>query len=182
MIDFIPSWLDLTMTVAVAGLSLSLVNSYFAWRRGRLAAEQEKRRILRLDTSLIHSFYQNDEKTGDRSYAFQLTVRNPSDSNNAISEVDLAITYLTTERIQMTVKIRANEPNSSSFVHGQQNLLEIPNPVTAHNTISGWLRFRIPAAVISGNEIESYKLILRDTHGDTTGVVPILVQEYRDET
>ena len=134
-----------------------------------------------LGITLIHCFYKSDKMTGDQFYAFQLTVRNPSDSNNAISEADLAITYLTKDRIQMVAKIRANELNSSSFVHGDYNLINVPISISANDTVSGWLQFHIPEVMLSGNEIESLQIILRDTHGDTTSVEPIVVPEYCDE-
>ena len=181
MIEAIISWLDLTKAIAITALMLSIVNTYLAWRRGRLADEQEKRKTLGLNITLIHSFYKNDEMTGDQFYAFQLTVRNPSDSSNAISEADLAITYLTKDRIQMIAKIRANENNSYSFVHGNYNLLNIPKSISAHDTISGWIQFHIPEVMLSGNEIESLQVTLRDTHGDTTSIEPIVVPEYCDE-
>ena len=137
--------------------------------------------MLGLNVTLIHSFFKNDDVTDDQFYAFQLTVRNPSDSNNTISEADLAITYLTKDRIQMTTKIRANVQETFSFVHGNYNLLNVPESIPAHDTISGWLQFHIPEVILSGNEIESLQLILRDTHGDTTSIEPIVVPEYCDE-
>ena len=146
-----------------------------------MAVKQEKRRNLRLDTTLIHCFYKTDDETAERLYAFQLTVRNPSDSNNAISEADLVITYLTEDRIQMTTKVRADVANSSSFVHGENNLLNVPKFISAHDTISGWLHFFVSEVIILGNEITSHEIILCDTHGDTTSVEPIMVQEYFDE-
>ena len=50
----------------------------------------------------MHCFYNSDENSGDRFYEFQLMVRNPSDSNNAISQADLKITYITNERMTLT--------------------------------------------------------------------------------
>ena len=129
----------------------------------------------------MHCFYNSDETTGDRFYEFQLMVRNPSDGNNAISEADLKITYITKERIAMTAKIRANETNSPSFVYGETNFLEVPKSISARDTIAGWLRFHIPKLIFSENEIESHEILIRDTNGHTTSIVPVLVQEYRDE-
>ena len=114
-------------------------------------------------------------------YAFLVTVRNPSDSNNAISEADLAVTYLTKERVQLTVKLRADETAQFDPVQGKASELRIPVSIPAHDTVSGWLYFRMPPAMAADITIESYSLILTDTHGKASEVVPILIQEYRDE-
>lgn len=182
MISSFIAWFDLTKAIAIAGLCIALISSYFTWQNRRLAVEQEKRRAPHLLPSLVHGFFKNDESDGGRVYAFLLTVRNPSDSNNAISEADLAITYLTQDRVQLTVKLRANESKAVNFVKGQGEALTVPVSIPAHNTVSGWLHFHMPAPMLVGMEIEAYRLILTDTHRETTDVAPILVQEYRDET
>ena len=110
MIESIISWIDLTRAVAFSALILSIVNTCFSWKRGRLLHEQEKRKTLQLDATLMHCFYNSDEATGDRFYEFQLMVRNPSDGNNAISEADLKISYITKERIAMTAKSEQMKP------------------------------------------------------------------------
>ena len=181
MIESIISWIDLTRAVAFSALILSIVNTCFSWRRGRLLHEQEKRKTLRLDATLMHCFYNSDENTGDRFYEFQLMVRNPSDSNNAISQADLKITYITNERMTLTAIIRTNEFKSPSFVYGETSFLEVPKSISARDTIAGWLRFHIPKLIFLDNEIESHEILIRDTNGYTTSLVPILVQEYRDE-
>ena len=173
---------DLTTIIAVAGFCISIANSYWNWEGRRLAREQEKRRLPQLVPFLINGYFQNKTNDGGRDYAFLVTIRNPTDSNNAIAEVDLSITYLTTDRIQMTMKIKANEPLVTNFVKGQDERLPVPSSVSAHNTISGWILFHLPAPMLGGMDIESYRLIFTDTHREAASVVPILVQEYRDET
>jgi hypothetical protein len=175
-------WFDFTKTVAVAGFCISIFNLYFAWQSRRLAHEQERRRLPRLVVSLINGYFQDNRDAGGRAYAFQVIVTNPSDSNNAIAEADLSITYLTTDRTQMTVKVRANQSLALIFVKGQDKTLALPASISAHSAISGWLRFHVPAALLKGISIESYRLIFIDPHREETSVAPILVQEYRDET
>lgn len=175
-------WSDVATIVAFLALGLSIVNTYFSWRRGRLDASLEKRRLRRLEATLIHSYYKIHQDTGDRNYVFQLTVRNPSDSDNAVSEADLAITYITEDGIEMTSRVRSIELNTKNNYHGDLNFLPIPVSVSAHDTISGWFQFTVPVEMIKKVRIECYEIILRDTHHDTLTLSPILVQEYRDET
>lgn len=175
-------WFDLTRTIAVAGFGISILSLYFTWQGRKLAREQERRRLPRLVPSLINGYFQNDKSGGGRVYAFLVGVTNPTDSNNAIVEADLAITYLTAERLQMTIKVRANGELALNFVKGQDTTLTIPASISAHNAISGWVRFHVPAPMLAGIDIESYRLIFSDPHGEKASVTPILVQEYRDET
>lgn len=175
-------WFDFTKTVAVAAFLISIFNLYFNWQSRRLARAQERRRLPRLVPSLINGYFQNDRDAGGRAYVFHVIVMNPTDSNNAIAEADLAITYLTADRAQMTIKIRANESPALNFVKGQDTNLSVPASISAHNAVSGWLRFHVPAALLTQMAIESYRLIFTDPHREEASVAPILVQEYRDET
>lgn len=176
-------WFDLTRTVALAGFWISIFNLYLAWQSRRLAREQEHRRLPRLVPSLINGYFQDNKDVGGRSYAFHVTVVNPMDNNNAIVEADLAITYLTPERIQMTVKFRVNgESPTLNFVKGQDTTLAVPVSISAHSAVSGWLRFQVPASLLADVTIESYRLIFTDPHREEASVAPILIQEYRDET
>lgn len=181
MIDSFINWLDFTKSIALAGLLIALVNSYFTWQNRRLVLRQELRRVPRLLPSLVHGFYQLD-KVGGKIYAFHVTVRNQSDNSNAISEVDLAISYLTKHRVQMIVRFRANDPRAVNFVKGQGETLSIPASISAHHTVSGWLRFYMPASMLDEIEIETHRLIFTDTHLETASITPNLLREYRDET
>jgi hypothetical protein len=182
MLQSVIGWFDLTKSLAVAGICISLASLYFTWQNRRLALAQESRRLPRLIPTLVHRYYQDGKDDRGRVYAFHVTVANPTDSNNAIATAELSITYLTADRVQLTMKLRANEPAAKSFVKDQEEALVVPTAVTAHNAVSGWLRFHVPAAMLANRDIEGYRLTLTDTHGEAANVVPILVQEYRDET
>jgi hypothetical protein len=182
MLQSIIRWFDLTKMLAVAAFCVSLASLYFTWQNRRLVLAQERRRLPRLIPTLVHGYYQDGEGDRGRVYAFHLTVTNPTDSNNAVATAELSITYLTADRVQMTMKLRANEPTAKSFVRDQEEALAIPTAISAHNAASGWLRFHVPAAMLANRDIEAYRLTLTDPHGETANVVPILVREYRDET
>ena len=182
MLQSIIGWFDLTKTLAVAGFCTSLVSLYFTFLNRRLAITQEKRRLPRLISTLVHGYYQDSKDNRGRVYAFHITVTNPTDSNNAIAEAELSITYLTADRVQMTMKLRANEPAAKSFVQDKEQVLAIPTAILAHNAVSGWLWFHVPTAMLANRDIETYRLTFTDPHGEIVNVDPILVQEYRDET
>jgi hypothetical protein len=182
MLQSIIGWFDFAKTVAIAGFCISLVSLYFTWQNRRLTLAQDKRRLPRLIPTLVHGYYQDGSSDRGRFYAFRITVANPTDNNNAIVATELSITYLTADRVQMTMKLKANEPAAKSFVRDQESALTIPTTIPAHNAVSGWLRFHVPPAMLANRNIEAYRLTFTDPHGETANVAPILVQEYRDET
>jgi hypothetical protein len=182
IIQAIIGWFDLTKALAVAGLCISLASLCLTWQNRRLTLAQERRRIPRLIPTLVHGYYQDGGGDRGRVYAFHVTITNPTDSNNAIATTELSISYLTPDRVQMTMKLAANEPTARPFVKDQEEVLVIPIAIAAHSAVSGWLRFHVPAAMLINREIEAYRLTLTDPHGETANVVPVLVREYRDET
>ena len=181
MLQSVVNWFDLTKALAVASFCIAITNSYFTWQNRRLALAQESRRLPRLIPNLIDGYYQEREDDGGRVYAFRVTVANPTDTNNAIARAELSIAYLTVDQLQMTMKLGANESAAKYSVKNQEQALAVPTTISAHNAVSGWLRFHVPAAMMVNRDIEAYRLTLTDTHGETASVVPILVQEYRDE-
>jgi hypothetical protein len=182
MLRSVFEWFDLTRSIAIAGFFTSILSLYFTWLNRQLSLAQEKRRLPRLIASLVHGYFQNRPDTSGRVYAFRVTISNPTDNNNAIAEAELSITYLTVDRTQMTMKIRANETLAQSFVRDQEQTLTVPVTIAAHSAVSGWLRFHLPAPMLADRVLESHHLVLTDPHGEITSVSPILVQEYRDET
>jgi hypothetical protein len=61
MLESIIGWFDLTKTLAVAGICISLVSLYITWQNRRLALAQEKRRLPRLIPTLVHGYYQDGQ-------------------------------------------------------------------------------------------------------------------------
>lgn len=179
----IAEWFDLKGILALAGFLISLISLYFTWQNRKLAVTQEKRRAPLLVPALINGYFRPSNADGGRLYALHVTVSNPTDTNNAISNAELAITYLTSQRLELTVRLKASVSKAASFVFGQENLsLPIPFSISAHNVASGWLSFHLPAAIFETAQIESYRLILTDTHQQRSEITPNLMQEYRDET
>lgn len=182
----IPESLDFTKTIAIvslcvsiAGFSVTLLNSYFTWQNRKLALRQEQRKVPSLVCSLIHGF----QKTGEigRSFSIHVLIRNPSDINNAVANAELLIEYLTERGILMTVKLQSVREMPDEFVRGQSDSVTIPAKIGSHEAISGWLHFFAPDELLKGRSIESYSLVLTDTHDQRTDISTNLIQEYRDE-
>lgn len=180
-LQLVLEWFDLAKALATASFCISAASLYFTWQNRRLVLAQERRRLPRLKPALLDGYYRELGSDGGRAYAFRVTITNPTDSNNAIAAVDLSITYSTADRVQMTMKLRANEPATKSVGKETEDALTVPMAIPAHGAASGWLRFHIPAAMLVKRDIEAYRLTFADSQDEIFDLVPILVREDRNE-
>lgn len=116
-------------------------------------------------------------------YAFLLSISNPSDSNNALAKVELHITYETPAHTFVTAQILSSQTRGDAFaeLHNFQ-LLSAPARLDAHQTLTGWILFRVSDAILNGAVVDSYSIVLFDSHQIKTSVEPIMVQEYIRDT
>lgn len=169
-----PIWTDCAVAVtAIIAILLSAFSLYYARASLALAQEQDRRREPKLVPELLRGDYTTDPGTGSRTYHIQLSVRNPSDSDNALARVEFRLTYLVNSDAEMTVRFQPSEGDSGEH-------LAIPLRIAAHETVAGWCHFHVAAKTISGNTIEKYEVELSDTHGQMISVALFLLSERRD--
>lgn len=180
MFESVLGWFDLSRILSIVGVFIALTSLFISWQNRALTLKQESRRQPRLLPTLLQAFYKSEGEGTGRTYALEITVANPTDNNNAIAGAELSISYRKTDGVQMTMKLRANEPKVTKFVEGQGEMLSVPAPVNAHGAASGWLYFHVPSAMLAGRDIDTYRLALTDPHGEIVGLVPILIQEFRN--
>jgi hypothetical protein len=174
-----PLWTDKTNTLfAALAFTVSLVSLYFSLTAKRLADRQEGRRNPRLVPSNGQAFVKIASDSGDRVYAFHISVSNPTDSDNAISAIDLSLTYISPTQTIMTVKLRAQKDDSINFLPSAGTHLSSPTRIAAHDTISGWCYFKVEGAMIAERAIDKYEIVLTDSHQVRSTIEPILVQEF----
>jgi hypothetical protein len=166
--------------VALVVSALSLSNSY---RALHIARTQEERKKPLLVVELLNSHVDFRSEEGVRTYAFELSLRNPSDSDNSVGGAELRITYATSTNARLTVQLPASFTRGIAF-SGVSNFrfLSTPLRLDAHQTLRGWFVFRVPNEVLGEGRIEEYSVVLIDSHGIETAVQAIMVREYRDET
>lgn len=174
-------WTDTVVAVtSVAALAISFWSLFYARAAKNLADRQELRRVPKLVPALGQSFVHSRPATRDRVYAFYVSVRNPTDTDNSVSSVDLHVTYIGDESAITTVKIRSEKGDADKFLHESAILFAPPLRVAAHNTVAGWCYFKIANALLAGRAIERLELIVTDSHQEQARVEPILIQEYQD--
>jgi len=169
---------DVTSNILAGfALLLSCVSLYFSWRAQQSVDRQEGRRKLRIRPSLLNGYFEKKPEGHGRVYAFFLSISNPSDADNAVAAVDMHLSYLTTTRVLMTVKLASNNEYAPTEIRSSGAPLTIPARVAAHDTISGWCYFPIEGSLLEGVQVEGYKIVLTDSHQLESSVEPIIVQE-----
>ena len=176
----VSSFTDFPGIIASAALAVSLTAVLIAQGRWRIETDREARQQLGLEPTLVDSFYETDGASQHRVYAFQLTVRNRSDRRNAVAEAELTISRTTPMETEVPAMLPTVRPGETAPVYGEGASIPIPAAFPAHDTISGWLLFRVPRTILKGAKIEGYWISLRNTARDETQLEPIFVREYQD--
>lgn len=114
---------------------------------------------------------------------FSISVSNPTDTNNSVSMIELQISYTTAEPAEgycMAVKVPHHAPLAARFGQGA-DALEPPARVDAHQTIAGAALFEVKDALIGSGSIDSYSILVTDSHGHVSRVEQAIVRELADE-
>jgi hypothetical protein len=177
------TWVDMaSLAIPLLALSVSVLSLFVSYRAFRLSSKQEERKRPLLVPSLLNAYVQFCEEEKVRVYAFQLSISNPSDSNNAIANLDLQITYGTPAQAEVTVRLPSSPSRGKAFAALPKfHSLSPPVRLDAHQTVIGWATFLAPEAIIRNAKIEGYTVALFDSHGVEASVESIMVQEYVNE-
>lgn len=156
-----------TAIAAVIALVLSIFSIHYARASLSLAKEQDRRRLPKLTSGFLQGYYTAD-RTGNRVYRIEISVSNPSDSDNALARAELRLTYRLQDGTEMTARL------SQAGSDGQ---LRLPMRIAAHEAVAGWCHFQVPPAIVAGNMIDQYVVELTDTHDQITSVTPLILSE-----
>jgi hypothetical protein len=168
----------LAVGVPIVALVISLASLSFSRRAIQLSERQEKRKqpllVLELDDSYFEVL-----QGGRRIYSFHLSVKNPSDSDNAIARVDMHLRYVLDSGISITAKLPAVELGDKADT---RKCLVAPLRVSAHDTVLGWCDFIVEPGVLNGHQIEAYQIVVSDSQDAAATIEPLVVQMKQNET
>lgn len=163
------NWPDIaTAIAAVIALVLSIFSIYYARASLSLSKEQDRRRHPRLTSRFLQGYYTADTTGGARVYRIEISVNNQSDSDNALVQAELRLTYRLNDGTEMTARLRQM---------GGDGQLRLPMRISAHEAVAGWCHFRVPSAIVTGNMIDQYVVELTDTHDQMASVTPLILSE-----
>ena len=175
-------WVAVLSAVAAWVAALFACSSARTSKRSlQLAELQERKRRPKLVPYLSEAYYMPASLDKDTIYAFSLSISNPSDIDNAIAFLELQVTYSIQVGTKMTSKVSHDPTLSINFSDSKPTHFSVPERIDAHQTIAGWAFFKIDKTLITGFDINSYKLIIIDSHDVESHLEPILVREFVDE-
>jgi hypothetical protein len=170
-------WTDIVVAVMAVAAFIVAVGSFRVSSRAlRLSEQQEQRKQPRLVPRLLDSHFESLTE-GGRVYSFSLSVGNPTDSDNAIAQIEMHLRYLIDGDVSMTVKL---PPSVAICVSASDHpRLITPSRIAAHDTASGWCDFVLKPSFLSGRTIDGYQIVLTDSHQAETSVDALVVSEKR---
>jgi hypothetical protein len=174
------NWINVAgLAIALIALTVSFCSFLVSLKAFRLSQKQEARKKPILVPSILNSYVQYLEIEKARVYAFLLSISNPSDSNNALAKAELHITYETSAQALVTAQIPSSLTIGEAYAELQDfSLLSMPTRLDAHQTLTGWIVFRVVEEILSDAIVDGYKVALFDSHQTQTDVEPIMIQEY----
>jgi hypothetical protein len=176
------TWTDLAnVGAAWSALLISLLSLRLSIKAQNLAEQNEQRRKPTLKLYIFDCFFMRDPGATRQIYAFDLSISNPSDIDNSIAKIELSVLYRTRSGASVTVRIPAAFAHSEQLALAPENTLCVPSRIDAHQTIKGWSAFNLDDVIFENVLIESFSLIITDSHDLETSITPIAVQERNDE-
>jgi hypothetical protein len=147
----------------------------------RISEQQEARRKPLVVAYLQDGYIAAGIEPGSRVYAILVSLSNRSDSNNAITQTILLLTYAKESGTQLTVKVDPEMEVPKAFTDKSVNHLRVPIRIDAHQAVSGWCFFAVDDAILEGAHIDRTQLAFIDTHGNETTVEPLIIREYGND-
>jgi hypothetical protein len=185
----LPLLRDPRFWISVGSLAVAALAAFNSWRARLFAARalsiseaQEQRRRPQL------GIYQADgyrrHLPNRQLFGFLVSVSNPTDTNNSVVQAELQVTYPLDGGIEAICRVPHNRglaETGSGPSERAANVFSFPARIDAHQTVAGWLMFSIDHTLIKGRTIDSHRIILEDSHGETAETEPILVRDWTSE-
>lgn len=170
-----PVWTSLSITtlaISLVALTASLTSLWFGWRNHLRAEAQDRRRKPALSLDLRDARIL--PSPSGRFYCFHIQVKNPSDTDNAISLIELRVIFTMPSGAALIAKIAQVDPALFPVTLGEA--LSPPVKVGAHNIVTGWCVFELQTALVGDKAVESYEVHFHDTHALSSTIAPRVIQ------
>lgn len=178
----------LTIYISIGSLVVAWIAALIAYRshviakRSLLIAEEQALgRRPSLIPYLADGFASDEENTGKKIYAFSISLTNRSDSDNAITEIELFLTYYRPSQPIASLLLPHNSQLRTPLDIRQENVLTTPLKVSAHQTVAGWVIFECDHTIIDDVIIDSYEIRVTDSNGIYSKLQPIIIKELINE-
>ena len=176
-------WPPVVAAIAsAAALAISLWSLYIARQSLRVSREELQQRQPRLVPYIHAGFIRDQARLESRLIAMSTSVSNLSHSANSLSMLELVVKLRAPSGL-LTQLLLPHDPKLASEAKPERGIAPFPLPVHvgAHQTVTGWVLFRLPDALVHGASIQGYTLQITDTHNLQYEATLSLLMEIADE-
>jgi hypothetical protein len=179
---------NLALLISIASLVVSCLALLIAFWRYRIAKRTLELAVFQASAKgpnlvpyLIDGFVLPLEGRNTKVYTFSVSISNRSDNKNALSALDLRITYTRDDHTIGDLLLRHDNALKNVVKLPGAPSFSIPQEVSAHQTVAGWALFEIDNSLLIDKDVEGYKILFRDSHGLETHLESIILQEIEYE-
>jgi hypothetical protein len=173
-------WISIVSALAAL---LSAAFAYWSARTSkkmlRLAEGSEHRRQPRLVPHFGEGYCRVRPDLKRRVYVFTILINNPTDSANSVTRIELQVGYTTDNHDYVTLKL-PHVSGHQETMFGDQPLLRLPLLIEAHGSVAGSVIFYLDDALVERTRIDNFKLLITDSHDETTRLEPVIIRDLID--
>lgn len=175
--------MTLELKISLLSVAAALGSAYWAWSSSRIAkralelAEKEAdSKEERVTPYLVNSIRWTD--AGKDFISFACSYTNGANVPTTLSKIDLVVHafHISGRGEEILISPTNKEPNDSEF-----SLLPVPLNLEARATLSGWLTFQVPSAVLKDLVIDRYEIVATSWSGARTSLESYLVRTENHE-
>lgn len=188
MPNSLSTWIALGSAAAALSAAAAVIVGFFIYRSNRIAKrslqlseEQAQARKPQLVPYLIDGFVRAAVEGGGRIYAFSVLLSNRADTNNALATIELAITYSRRDDTQGILLLPHNRELVEDIGLGDASPFNLPERLSAHDTIAGWAIFELDDSLSEDVDVEGYQIRFVDSHRIECSLEPVILREIVDE-
>lgn len=169
----------LTGLAAIAAWVAALV-AYRSYRVSKKALElselESNAKKSNIAVYLADSFRIYDRKRKQGKYIFSIAYSNKSDSDDAITEVDLETFYITSGN-RVNHLICSHEQDTSEWLSGDAKPAKLPLNIQARSSVTSWFVFGTLSITEKAQRIEKYRVVARNGKGQEVAVESFILRE-----
>jgi len=156
----------------------AIVSARAAKRSLAISEQQESRRQPLLSPYLFKGYFKQFKN--EKIFVFSISVSNATDVDNAIVHLELEVSYVSAQNVCMKFKIPHEAKLVKNLDVGEIKPFNLPVSIGSHQAIAGWALFNVTEAMLNEGALDSYKVILTDSHGLLTKFDPGILKEIKD--
>lgn len=176
----VSEWIALgTMIAACIAAWQAIRSTRLSGRMYSLLISEQRRTEPAVEVYLVDSRFLHLSNGQRRVYVFHLLITNKSMAANSIKDVRLSLKHGQRGQPSSNIVIPHDSKAASTIDIGATEILRVPNPIAAGETISGVVAFSIADALLGNGLVEAYIVTVLDAHDRESHCQAIFLRETK---